>query len=159
MSAAVIGWIPRLLLWLVVSTQTPTFDSLVWWWECRPHAAGRNNGFLSSKLSPAVFISASHLTGHNPRSMTRRSIIVGVEERRGRAWAETRTLLDYAGHHRPPEGGPAEVFWPQIYPWHWKLCQAAATFTFCCCLCVYVALAAATPLVEEGIFVHRKIPY
>ena len=26
----------------------------------------------------------------------------------GLALAETRTLLDYAGHHRPSEGGPAE---------------------------------------------------
>ena len=41
--------------------------------------------------------------------MTQRSIIVGVERGGSRAWAETRTLLDYAGHHRPPEGGQAEA--------------------------------------------------
>ena len=28
----------------------PTFGSLVWWWGCRPHAAGRGNGYRFSKL-------------------------------------------------------------------------------------------------------------
>ena len=37
------------------------------------------------------------------------SIIVGVEGRGGRVRAETRTLLDYAGHHYPHEGGPTEA--------------------------------------------------
>ena len=41
--------------------------------------------------------------------MTRRSNIVGIEGGGGQARAETRTLLDYAGHHRPPVGGPAEA--------------------------------------------------
>ena len=33
--------------------------------------------------------------------MIQRSIIVGVEGGGGWAWAKTRTLLDYAGHHHP----------------------------------------------------------
>ena len=41
--------------------------------------------------------------------MTRRSNIVGVEGGGGRARVETRTLLDYAGHYRLPEGGSAEA--------------------------------------------------
>ena len=57
----------------------------------------------------AVFVIASHRTGLDPRSMTRRSIIVGVEGGGCRAQAETRTLLDYAGHHCPSEVGPAEA--------------------------------------------------
>ena len=51
-----------------------------------------------------VFVSASHQTGLDTRSMTRKSVIVRVEEGGGRARAETRTLLDYAGHHHPAEG-------------------------------------------------------
>ena len=56
-----------------------------------------------------LFVSASYQTGLDTRSNTRRSIIVGLREGRGWDRAETRTLLDYAGHHRPPEGGPPEV--------------------------------------------------
>ena len=33
-------------------------------------------------------------------SMTRRSIIVGIEGGGGRVRAETRTMIDYARHHR-----------------------------------------------------------
>ena len=80
-SANVIGWIPRLLLRLVVRTQIPR--STAWWWGCRPHAAGRGNrSYPSSGLSPAVksiFVSASNQTGLDTRSITQRWIIIGVK--------------------------------------------------------------------------------
>ena len=46
----------------------------------------------------ALFFSASHQTELNTRSMTRRSIIVGIGGGEGRTRAEARGLLDYAGH-------------------------------------------------------------
>ena len=39
-------------------------------------------------LCTAIFVSASHQTGLDTRSMTRRSIIVGIEGRRDRARAD-----------------------------------------------------------------------
>ena len=39
-----------------------------------------------------------HQTGLDPRSMTRRSIIVGVRGGKGQAQAEAQALLDYGGH-------------------------------------------------------------
>ena len=71
----------------------PTFGNLVWWAGRIPHAAGRNNGFLSCRLGPAAqlfFVTASQQTGLDTRSMTRRSIKMGVEG----------GGVDYAGHHR-----------------------------------------------------------
>ena len=41
----------------------------------------------------SVFVSASHQTGLDSRSMTRRSIIVGIRGGEGRARAEARALL------------------------------------------------------------------
>ena len=52
-------------------------------WYCTKMALTLNN---------PIFFSASHLIGLYTRSMTRRSIIVGIRGREG------RTLLDYAGH-------------------------------------------------------------
>ena len=49
---------------------------------------------LIMKLPFWIFVSASHQTGLDTRSMTRRSIIVGFRGGEGRA----RALLDYAGH-------------------------------------------------------------
>ena len=45
-----------------------------------------------------IFVSVFHQTGLDTRSMTRRSILVGVKGGLGRAWAEAQALLDYAGH-------------------------------------------------------------
>ena len=45
-----------------------------------------------------IFVSASHLTGVDTRSKTRRSIIVGIRGEEGRGRAEARALLDFAGH-------------------------------------------------------------
>ena len=55
-----------------------------------------------------IFVTASHQTGLDTRSMTRRSIIVGVRGGKGRGRAEARARLDY-DTTRPPEGGPAET--------------------------------------------------
>ena len=41
-----------------------------------------------------VFVTASYQTGLDTRSMTRRSIIVGVERRGGRARVETMLYMD-----------------------------------------------------------------
>ena len=57
----------------------------------------------------ALFVSASNQTGLDTRSMTRRSVIVGVKGGGGRVRAKTLTLLDYADYYCPPEGGPAEA--------------------------------------------------
>ena len=76
------------------------FGNLVWWWGHRDHAARKGNGFLSSGLSSAtlltLFVTASHQTGHDTRSMTWRLIIKGVEGGGGCAQIETWTLLEYA---------------------------------------------------------------
>ena len=61
--------------------------------------------------------------------MTQRSIIVGVEGGGGQAQVKTQTLLDYAGHHRPPEGDPAKepgAFQLQICPLLWTQHRAEA---------------------------------
>ena len=50
-----------------------------------------------------------HQKGLNTRSMTWRSVTVGVEGEGGRARAETQTMLNYAGYHRAPEDSPAEA--------------------------------------------------
>ena len=54
-----------------------------------------------------MFVAASHQTGSDTRSMTRRSIKVGIW---GEGWAraEDRALLDYDAA-RLPEGSPAET--------------------------------------------------
>ena len=61
----------------------PAFVSLVWWWGHRPHAAdhiaGRGNSIcLCQYLSPGpVFVSASHQTSLDKRSVTQKSIYSG----------------------------------------------------------------------------------
>ena len=50
-----------------------------------------------------------HQAELDTRSLTRRSIIAGVEGGVGQARAETRTLLDYVGRHRSSEGGSVEA--------------------------------------------------
>ena len=54
-----------------------------------------------------IFVTASHQTGLDTRSMTRRSIKVGIRGEDSRTRAEARNLLDYDAA-RPPEGGPAK---------------------------------------------------
>ena len=98
--------------------------------------------------------------GLDTKSMTRSSIIMVVEGGGGRAWAETRILLDYAGHHHPHEGGLAEARSLSVSNLSLTLNTAPSRIlvgglTFSCCQCVYVALAAATLLVEGSISVHR----
>ena len=53
-------------------------------------------------------VTASHKTGLDTRSMTRRSIIVGFRGGEGQARAEARALLDNDAA-RPTKGSPAEV--------------------------------------------------
>ena len=45
-----------------------------------------------------IFVSASHHTGLDTRSITRKSIIVGIKGGEGRALAKERARLDFAGH-------------------------------------------------------------
>ena len=45
-----------------------------------------------------IFVSASHQTGVDTRSMTQRLIIVGIKGGEGWAWAKAQAQLDYAGH-------------------------------------------------------------
>ena len=78
-----------------------------------------------------LFVSAFHQTGLDTRSMTRRLIIAGFEKGGGRAQAETQTLLDYAGHHRPAEGvcfDVLKIYLPitgtRLFSWViWYSCQ------------------------------------
>ena len=51
-----------------------------------------------NSVSKSLFVSASHQTGLDIRSMTRRSNIVGIRGGEGLARAEALTLLDYVGH-------------------------------------------------------------
>ena len=60
--------------------------------RCR---VSRRVSFLGGNV---IFVSAFHQTRLDPRSLTRRSIIVGFRGRDGRARAEARALLVYAGH-------------------------------------------------------------
>ena len=53
-----------------------------------------------TKRKEKIFVAASHQTGLDTKSMTRRSIQVGIRGREGHARAEARTLLNYA-RHRP----------------------------------------------------------
>ena len=56
----------------------PTFGSFVWWRGSRPHAVGRGNrSFISTELSPVLFITGSHQREIDTRSIIRWSIIVG----------------------------------------------------------------------------------
>ena len=91
-SAAVIGWIPRLLLQLVVRMQIPR--SAAWFGGEDADPMLR----VQEPWLPGLFVTTSHQKGLDTRSMTQRLIIVEIEGRGGRARAETRTLLDYAGH-------------------------------------------------------------
>ena len=64
--------------------------------------------FVSDVIFYVTTFRASHQTGLDTRSMTRRSIIVGFRREEGRARAEVRALLDYDAA-RPPECDPAEA--------------------------------------------------
>ena len=46
----------------------------------------------------SIFVSASHLTGLDTRSMTQRSIIVDIRGGEGWAQAEAQPLFDYAAY-------------------------------------------------------------
>ena len=115
-----------------------------------------------------LFVTACHHTGLVTSSMIRRSIIVEVEGGEDRARADTRTLLDYAGHHCPSEGGPSEggpAETGSLSASNLSLTLntvpsrcSAVLLTFGCCLYAYIALAAATLRVEGSISVHRKFP-
>ena len=56
----------------------------------------------------SIFVAASHQTGLDTISMTRRSIKVGIRGGGGRSRAEARALLNYDAA-RPPKGGPPDV--------------------------------------------------
>ena len=62
----------------------------------------------SLKLQADIFVTASHQTGLDTTSMTRKSIKVRIRGWEGRARAEARVLPDYDAAH-PPEGGSAEA--------------------------------------------------
>ena len=66
-------------------------------WHYRPPEGSSAKAVWRCRSS-TVFVTASHQTGLDTSSMTRRSIIVGVEGKECRARAETQTMLDYAGH-------------------------------------------------------------
>ena len=53
---------------------------------------------MSSPGRGPLFVSASHQIGLNTKSMTRKSIIVGVRIGEGRVLSEARGLLDYASN-------------------------------------------------------------
>ena len=50
------------------------------------------------EVKGALFVSVSHQTGLETRSMTWRSIIVGIKAEESQARAEAWALIDYAGH-------------------------------------------------------------
>ena len=106
-SAAVVGSISRFLLRL--KEADPTLDSLV---------GGEDTDSMQGLPSRGLFVTASHQTGLNTKSMTRRSILIGVEGKGSRARAETRTPLDYADHHRHWKVAQLKpgAFQPRIYP-------------------------------------------
>ena len=55
--------------------------------------------FISAEYPDmTLFVSASHQTGLDTRSMTRRSIVVGFKGEESRARAKARALLDYTGY-------------------------------------------------------------
>ena len=62
------------------------------------------------------FVSASHQTRVDTRSMTWRSIIVGIKRGEDQARTVARALLDYAGHRPTEQYGPDEpsCTWTQI---------------------------------------------
>ena len=136
-STAVVGWIPCLLLWLVVRMQT---QCLAAW-------------FGGKDADPMLL---GEVTDSSPMGYEPKSIIVEVEG------AETQTLLEYTGYHRPPEGVPVEA--RTLLASNLSLTlnialgqSSAVTLTFGCCLYVYIALGA-TLLFEGSISVHRKSP-
>ena len=49
-------------------------------------------------LGKVLFVSASHQTGLDTRSMTQRLIIVDIKGGKSQARAKARALLDHAGH-------------------------------------------------------------
>ena len=67
-----------------------------------------------------IFVIASHRTEFDTRSMTRKSINVGITGGGGRARVEAQAQLDYDAT-RPPEGGPSEVGGLTVCfcPYHW----------------------------------------
>ena len=58
----------------------------------------RVNNYITT--AQALFVSASHQTGLDTRSMTRRPIIMGIRRGEGQAPAEARALQDNT-NHRP----------------------------------------------------------
>ena len=67
-------------------------------WRFFIDSSDRSLKYFFIYLYWALFVSASYQTGLVTRSMTRRSIIVGIRGGKGRARAEARTLLDHADH-------------------------------------------------------------
>ena len=81
-STAVVDWIPRLLLQLIVRTQISLSAALFGGEDADPNAAGRGKqiSFLQAKPSNQVDVSASHQTRLDTRSMAQRSIMGGLKE-------------------------------------------------------------------------------
>ena len=80
-------------------------------------------GKANSRLMPsAIFVSASHQTGLDTRSMTQRSIIVGIRRGDNLSGAEAQAQLVYASH-RPIscDVGPDVLSrtWTQIWAQAW----------------------------------------
>ena len=75
----------------------------------------KKNGFM---LSQGLYLSLPPIiTGLHTRSMTQKSIIVGVRGGEGWAQVEARALLDYAGHRPTVQCGPDEPSWTWTQIW------------------------------------------
>ena len=64
--------------------------------------------FVGYLMSKPIFVSASHQTGLDTKSITWNSIKVGIRRGGGRAQAKTWALVTMM-HLAPPKGGPAEA--------------------------------------------------
>ena len=83
-----IGWIPRLLLRLVVRTQTPR--SPVWFGGEDTYSILLGEEIDTFLPGSGLFVSVSHLTGLDTKSMTRRSVYSEEKEvgaRAGLCWS------------------------------------------------------------------------
>ena len=87
-------------------------------WTCKTHLI-----YITCKKHPfhiynnLIFVSVSHRTGLDTRSMTWRSIIMEIRVGEGRAWAEAQALLDYAGHWPTVQCGSDEPSWMWTVIW------------------------------------------
>ena len=105
-----------------------------------------------------LFVTASDRIVLDTRSITQMVIIMGVEGMGGRARAENKILLDYAGHHRPREGGPAHdgSLSASNLSLTLNTAPSRSPVAFGCCPCIYIALAATTPLLKGS---TQEVPF